>query len=64
MRASRLISIGLLYAMVATGCTPTVAVKAPSEPITVNLNVKIEHEIRVKVDRDLDTLFEDKEGIF
>ncbi|BBM02644.1 YnbE family lipoprotein [Microbulbifer sp. GL-2] len=64
MKASRLIPIGLLYVMVATGCTPTVAVKAPSEPITVNLNVKIEHEIRVKVDRDLDTLFEDKEGIF
>jgi len=64
MKASRLIPIGLLYVMVATGCTPTVAVKAPSEPITVNLNVKIEHEIRVKVDRDLDTLFDDKEGIF
>nr|WP_226646206.1 YnbE family lipoprotein [Microbulbifer variabilis] len=50
--------------MVAAGCTPTVAVKAPSEPITVNLNVKIEHEIRVKVDKDLENLFDDKEGIF
>ncbi|QFT55825.1 YnbE family lipoprotein [Microbulbifer sp. THAF38] len=64
MRASRLIPIGLLYVMVAAGCTPTVAVKAPSEPITVNLNVKIEHEIRVKVDKDLENLFDDKEGIF
>ncbi|WP_267893044.1 YnbE family lipoprotein [Microbulbifer pacificus] len=45
-------------------CTPTVAVQAPSEPITVNLNVKIEHEIRVKVDKELDDLFDDKEGIF
>ncbi|WP_240914281.1 YnbE family lipoprotein [Microbulbifer harenosus] len=45
-------------------CTPTVAVQAPSEPITVNLNVKIEHEIRVRVDKELDDLFEDKEGIF
>lgn len=45
-------------------CTPTIAVQAPNEPITVNLNVKIEHEIRVKVDRELDDLFEDKEGIF
>ncbi|WP_406827477.1 YnbE family lipoprotein [Microbulbifer sp. ARAS458-1] len=40
------------------------AVQAPSEPITVNLNVKIEHEIRVRVDKELDDLFEDKEGIF
>ncbi|MBN8432036.1 YnbE family lipoprotein [Microbulbifer salipaludis] len=47
-----------------SGCTPTVAVQAPSEPITVNLNVKIEHEIRVRVDKELDDLFEDKEGIF
>nr|WP_323054252.1 YnbE family lipoprotein [Microbulbifer thermotolerans] len=51
-------------AAITAGCTPTVSVQAPSEPITVNLNVKIEHEIRVKVDRELDDLFEDKEGIF
>ncbi|MCK7597621.1 YnbE family lipoprotein [Microbulbifer sp. CAU 1566] len=54
----------ILGAAVTSACTPTVAVQAPSEPITVNLNVKIEHEIRVKVDKELDNLFEDKEGIF
>nr|WP_277611135.1 YnbE family lipoprotein [Microbulbifer celer] len=53
-----------LGAIALSACTPTVAVQAPSEPITVNLNVKIEHEIRVKVDKELDNLFEDKEGIF
>lgn len=36
------------------GCTPRVEVVAPREPITINLNVKIDHEVRVKVDRDLD----------
>ncbi|MFV8782090.1 YnbE family lipoprotein [Microbulbifer sp. SA54] len=51
-------------ATLLSACTPTVAVQAPSEPITVNLNVKIEHEIRVKVDKELDDLFENKEGIF
>ncbi|SEA28862.1 YnbE family lipoprotein [Microbulbifer marinus] len=64
MTTTRLTPALLLCAMVIAGCTPTVAVQAPSEPITVNLNVKIEHEIRVKVDRELDNLFEDKEGIF
>ncbi|SDK71321.1 YnbE family lipoprotein [Microbulbifer yueqingensis] len=54
----------LAAALITAGCTPTVAVQAPSEPITVNLNVKIEHEIRVKVDRELENVFEDKEGIF
>nr|WP_319004945.1 YnbE family lipoprotein [Microbulbifer aggregans] len=57
--ATLVISTALLSA-----CTPTVAVQAPSEPITVNLNVKIEHEIRVKVDKELDDLFDNKEGIF
>lgn len=64
MTTTRLIPPLLLSALLAAGCTPTVAVKAPSEPITVNLNVKIEHEIRVRVDRELDNLFDDKEGIF
>lgn len=46
------------------GCQPKVAVEAPKEPITINLNVKIEHEIRVKVDKELDQLFEEEEGLF
>ncbi|WP_410802768.1 YnbE family lipoprotein [Marinobacter sp. KMM 10035] len=45
------------------GCTPTVQVAAPKEPITVNLNVKIQHEIYVKVDKDVDELFSEK-GLF
>jgi hypothetical protein len=45
-------------------CTPKVQVEAPKEPITINLNVKIEHEIRVKVDRDLENLFDEDEDIF
>jgi hypothetical protein len=46
------------------GCSPTVKVEAPSEPITINLNVRIEHEIRVKVDKDLDDLFAKESDIF
>ena len=45
-------------------CQPKVTVEAPKEPITINLNIKIEHEIRVKVDKELDTLFEEEEGLF
>jgi hypothetical protein len=52
----------LLLLMVA--CTPTVQVKAPDEPITINLNVKIEHEIRVKVDKELDDLFDEDSDLF
>jgi YnbE-like lipoprotein len=44
-------------------CTPTVKV-ATDEPITINLNVNIKHEILVKVDRQLDDLFEEEGDLF
>jgi hypothetical protein len=45
-------------------CTPKVAVEAPKEPITINMNIKIEHEIRVKVDKELDQAFDKNSDIF
>ena len=54
----------LLLTLGISGCTPTVKVEAPSEPITINLNVKIDHEIRVKVDKELDSLFSEDSELF
>ena len=51
-------------ALLLGACTPRVAIEAPKEPITINMNIKIEHEIRVKVDRDLETAFAQKGDIF
>lgn len=54
----------LLMALLSLGgCTPTVKV-ATDEPITINLNVNIKHEILVKVDKDLDDLFADNSELF
>ena len=53
---------GLLVVMVA--CTPRVEVAAPDKPITINLNVKIDHQIRVQVDKELDQVLSDKSGLF
>lgn len=50
--------------LVLAGCTPTVQVAVPTEPITINLNVRIEHEIRVQVEEDLDALFSEDSGLF
>jgi hypothetical protein len=50
--------------VVLLSCTPRVEVAAPEKPITINLNVKIDHEIRVKVEKDLETVFSDKSGLF
>ncbi len=60
----RVFSALAVAAVLMSGCTPRVAVEAPKEPITINMNIKIEHEIRVKVDKDLDEVFADKEDIF
>jgi hypothetical protein len=54
----------LVLAWLGAACTPKVQVEAPREPITINLNVKIEHEIRVKVDKDLEQLFSQESDIF
>jgi len=53
----------LLLAMSLFGCTPTVKV-ATDEPIEINLNVNIKHEILVKVDKELDDLFSDGSSLF
>ena len=45
-------------------CTPRVEVAAPDKPITINLNVKIDHEIRVKVDKELDKVLSEDSGLF
>jgi hypothetical protein len=42
------IILGLSLA--AAGCTPTVAVEAPKEPITINLNIKLDAEVRLRIE--------------
>ena len=60
---TRIAFASLLLVFIAA-CTPTIRVQAPDKPIEINLNVKIEHEIRIRVDRDLDELFEDETELF
>ena len=56
------LGLGLLPGLLA--CAPRVQIEAPKEAIVINLNVKIEHEVRVKVDRDLDQLFASDKDLF
>jgi hypothetical protein len=56
--------LAALWIASLAACSPKVQVEAPKEPITINLNVKIEHEIRVKVDQDLENLFDEDDDIF
>ena len=36
--------------LVAVACTPKVAVEAPKEPITINLNIKLDADVRLRVE--------------
>ncbi|MFB3107538.1 MAG: YnbE family lipoprotein [Pseudomonadales bacterium] len=56
-------SIAALALVVLIACTPTVKVST-DEPITINLNVNIKHEILVKIDKDLDDLFDEDSELF
>ena len=63
MRLRHLAS-ALLLGLLLAACTPTVQLAAPKEPININLNVKIEHEIYIKVDKALDGILDQSSGLF
>ena len=55
--------LGVGVVVFASACTPTVKI-ATDEPITINLNVNIKHEILVKVDKELDDIFSSDSELF
>ncbi|MEE4175483.1 MAG: YnbE family lipoprotein [Xanthomonadales bacterium] len=48
-------------AALLAACTPTVKVEAPDKPIEINMNVNIKHEILVKVEKEVEEMFEDED---
>ena len=57
-------TLAIIALWLVAGCTPKVQLEAPKEPIVINMNIKIEHEVRVKVDKDLDDLISEDKDIF
>jgi hypothetical protein len=60
LRALLVLAAGLMQ----IGCVPRIEVAAPKEPITINMNVKIEHEIHIKVDKDVEALLKNQSDLF
>ena len=58
------VALAALAAGSLAGCNPTVKVEAPDKPIVINLNVKIEQEVRVKVDKDVESLVNNNPNLF
>lgn len=62
--AARTLLAATLLGTLAAACTPTVKVEPPTEPITINLNIKIEQEVRIRVEKDLEDLFSSESDLF
>ncbi len=54
-------SFALLLLLTLNGCTPRIEVAAPKEPITINMNVKIEHDINIKADKEVEALLKERQ---
>ena len=63
-RAFRNSLLATIAALALAGCTHRVQMEAPKDPIVINMNVKIEQEVRVKVERDVDDLLEENPDLF
>ncbi|PSJ17104.1 YnbE family lipoprotein [Nitrosomonas supralitoralis] len=45
-------AILIFYCVAIASCAPTVKVESPKEPITINLNIKLDADIRVKLEEE------------
>lgn len=66
MSVFRYLTAGAFAALVSAlvACQPTVAVKAPEEPITINLNIKLDAEVRVKLEEKAEEDIQENPDIF
>ncbi|HDL6651736.1 TPA: YnbE family lipoprotein [Yersinia enterocolitica] len=53
----------LLGIFMLSGCL-RLEVATPEKPITINMNVKIEHEIQIRVDKDVENLLKNQSNLF
>lgn len=60
----RVPALFLALGLAVSACTPTVKVAPPDKPIEINLNIKIEQEVRIKVEKDLEDAFANDPALF
>jgi YnbE-like lipoprotein len=54
----------LMLPLALAACQPTVKLEAPDKPIEINLNVKIQQEVRVSIAKDLDKAIKSDPSLF
>lgn len=59
-----LLYLGASISLIAAGACTTVRLEGGDKPIEVNLNVKIDQEVRVKLDQEISDLIASNPDIF
>ncbi len=49
-RLTHSLTAAVLAGVLLAACQPTVKIEAPQEPITINLNIKLDADIRLKIE--------------
>ena len=62
MHLKIILAVGIAFYL--SGCAPRIKVEPPEEPIEINPNVKIDHEVRIKVEKDIDELLSENDELF
>lgn len=60
MKHSHLLAVLLL----AGACSPTVKVEAPDKPIEINMNINIQHHVKVEIEKDVQAAIKKNKNIF
>jgi hypothetical protein len=47
-----------------SACTPTIRIEPSDKPIKIDLNVKIDQEVRIKLDREVEDLIASNPDLF
>jgi hypothetical protein len=54
----------VMLALLLMACAPTVKLEAPDKPIEINLNVNIEHHVKVEIEKDVRQTINQNKDIF
>ncbi|NNE59080.1 MAG: YnbE family lipoprotein [Hellea sp.] len=60
----KLLGLSIIGLTLAGGCTPKVQIEAPDKPIEINLNVKIDQEVRIRLDKEVEDLIQGNPDLF
>ncbi len=56
----RLLAVASLISLIMA-CNPTVRIETPTEPIRIEANITIKHEIIIKVQKDVEEILDDED---